>query len=127
MTPGRPVPCASASHLEAVDWCDTERLNLAAVIRLADALGLTSEAWLLPADLLRYDNLGRRLSDRTEAYTIGLRNARRAAPPQGQVWMLGGLGTALRLAGDQEAALRHSREALPLARDSGDASARPRT
>ena len=105
---------------QALQWCDTERLNLAAVIRLADALGYSTEAWLLPAALLHYYNLGRRLPDWTEAYGIGLRNARRANARRGEAWMLGGLSTAHRVQGDQETALTYSRQALDIARSMDD-------
>ena len=72
-------PLAFASYEEAFDWCETERVNLAAAIQHAAAAGNDVIAWQLPAALGAYLKLSRRWDDWTATHRTGLAAARRLA------------------------------------------------
>jgi hypothetical protein len=107
----------------AVAWCEAERATVVAATRLADALGLADEAWLLPATLLHFFNMRAHWTDWVECSRLGLANARRAGAPLGECWMLIALSVAHRALGEHPAALAESEDALAAARRLGD----PRT
>ncbi|MFC1437352.1 BTAD domain-containing putative transcriptional regulator [Streptacidiphilus sp. N1-10] len=104
----------------ALEWCESERANLVAVVRLAGDAGLDAEAWLLPATLLHFFNMRGHLQEWLESYTVGLRHARRAGSASGEAWMLGGLSMAHRTLEQYDLALTECQEAVEVCRRSGD-------
>jgi tetratricopeptide (TPR) repeat protein len=87
-------PLAFASYEEAFDWCETERVNLAAAIQHAAAAGNDVIAWQLPAALGAYLKLSRRWDDWTATHRTGLAAARRLADRAAEAWLLTSLGGA---------------------------------
>jgi DNA-binding SARP family transcriptional activator/Flp pilus assembly protein TadD len=111
---------AFADHRDAMDWCETERQNLVAAVSAAQAEGLDTIAWRLPAELLHFFSLRSHWDDWITTYRAGLDSARRQRDRIAETWMLNGLGVAYNNVGRYDDALTLFREALTIARSSGD-------
>jgi tetratricopeptide (TPR) repeat protein len=88
-------PLSFASLDDALNWCETERLNLAAATRLAADRGLHEIAWKLPAASMSFFYRRSHLADWTSTHQIGLASARKLAEKRAEAWMLNSLGIAL--------------------------------
>ena len=91
---GQP-PLSFAAAKDALDWYDSERVNLVAATRQAAASGRHDIAWRLPAPLFIIFNSRHNWLDCIGTHRIALESARRAGNRQGEAWILNNLGDAL--------------------------------
>jgi len=111
---GSLVPSRSAivfaDRPAALAWCQSERANLVAVVRLAAASGQSEAAWLLASTTFHFHTQGGHWSDFEAVHTIGLAAARDIGDVSAQIRMLSGLSSA-------HWALKHLAEAEAAARE----------
>jgi DNA-binding SARP family transcriptional activator len=112
-----PLPLASAA--EALDWYDSERMNVIHAIRQAADAGLHDVAWRLPTTLLPLFSRRDAQADRITTCRIAVDSARAAGHRQGEAWALHGLGAALVRIRDSDA-FPVLEEALLIRREIGD-------
>ncbi|WP_410670236.1 ATP-binding protein [Amycolatopsis sp. cmx-4-68] len=92
-----PVPDHPAVFVDydaALEWCETEQVNLVAVTRAAAETGLGAAAWQLANNLWSFFHLGKHWTEWITVHEIGLAAARDLHDAQGQARMLNGLATA---------------------------------
>src|SRR5579859_165432 len=82
------------SRSKAIEWFESERANLLAVIQQAAGLGRHSTAWKLPAAMWGFLYLRKPSADWIRSHELGLAAARRDSDLYGEAWMLNGLGVA---------------------------------
>ncbi len=114
-------PVAFDGYDDALAWCERERANLVAVIRLAAEAGPLPAAWQLPDRLWSYFYVTKHWTDWLTACRTGLAAARRAGDLIGQARLLRGLATIHRDRHEFDAAIDRHRESLALYRELGDA------
>jgi DNA-binding SARP family transcriptional activator len=104
----------------ALAWLDSERLNILAVVWLADVHGPPAATWLLARSVKVYYGLRAHWSDYAETCTIGLANARAAGDGLAESRMLNALGALHSRTGEYDLALTEAGEALAIHRAAGD-------
>jgi tetratricopeptide (TPR) repeat protein len=112
-------PVTLASAADALDWYDSERVNVIHAIRQAVGAGLHDVAWRLPTALLQLFSRRDNQADRITASRIAVNSARAAGNRQGEAWALQCLGAALVRIRDSDA-LPVLEEALLIRREIGD-------
>jgi DNA-binding SARP family transcriptional activator/predicted negative regulator of RcsB-dependent stress response len=114
-----PSALAFATSKDALDWYDSERVNIVIGTRQAAACGLHDIAWRLPAPLLNiFDSRGN-WSDCITSHRIALDSARQAGNRQGEAWVLNTLGEALGRTSDNEG-ISYIEQAIAIRREIGD-------
>ncbi|MCH6163333.1 AfsR/SARP family transcriptional regulator [Streptomyces marispadix] len=113
-------PLAFSSHEEALRWCETERANLMAAVRLAFEVGEYSIAWRLPTVLWGFFNLRKHWGDWIESHRVGLAAARAQGDRYGEASVLTSIGLARWDQRRFTEALEWLEEALVLRREIGD-------
>jgi DNA-binding SARP family transcriptional activator/Tfp pilus assembly protein PilF len=108
-----------ASAADALDWYDSERVNVIHAIRQAADAGFHEVAWRLPTALVQLFSRRDNQADRITASRIALNSARAAGHRQGEAWALQCLGAALVRIRDSDA-LPVLEEALVIRREIGD-------
>jgi DNA-binding SARP family transcriptional activator/Flp pilus assembly protein TadD len=68
-------PAEFHSYDAAVEWCESERLNLVAAVNQAATLGMHAFAWRLPVALRRFFRLGKYWADYIATFQIALDSA----------------------------------------------------
>lgn len=116
----RPAP-GFGSREQALEWCDDERAELAALTRMAAETGRHLLAWQLPDALWSYFTLRRNWPDWLAMLTTGLRSARTAGDWPGQASMLASLGLVYLDLHRGEDASRYLHPFLAIATAAGDA------
>ena len=104
-------------HTGALDWLDTERTNLVALIHQAAEQGPRPAAWRLADNLRGYFYLRRHAGDWVAVATDGLNAAAGQPGPQAAAHL--SLGVAHNTQGDSEAAIASFTTALALAERAG--------
>ncbi|WP_084735949.1 AfsR/SARP family transcriptional regulator [Actinophytocola xinjiangensis] len=99
---GRPVPLDPGrapahlpdlgSYAEALTWCEAERGNLVAVVRVAAERGEHTIAWKLPCAMLSFLYLRKHWDDWVATHLVALASADRAGDTAGMARVLNGLG-----------------------------------
>jgi tetratricopeptide (TPR) repeat protein len=93
----RPRPCPSlATRDEALNWLETERLNLIAAIRYLVDDDRRPGSWQLPDALWSFFYIRKHWADWQSTFQLGLSAARTAGDEQAQAEMLSGLAMAYR-------------------------------
>jgi tetratricopeptide (TPR) repeat protein len=115
----RPAP-AFRDRDQALEWCDEERAELAALTRMAAETDWPILAWELPDALWGYFTLRRNWSDWIEMLTVGLKSARSAGDWAGQAVMQASLGLVYLDLHRGEDAIRYLRPFLAIATAAGD-------
>lgn len=87
-------PQVFAKREEALLWCETERANLVAAVRAADALGEYALAWQLALAMGSFLNLRKYWTDWIASYKIARLAASNAGEPLAEAWVLTSLGSA---------------------------------
>jgi tetratricopeptide (TPR) repeat protein len=87
-------PPTVMSRADAVGWCETERINLGAAIRLAADRGEHAVAWKLAGTLTGFYYLRKHWADWTASHQVGLAAARHLNDHFGQAWILTSLAGA---------------------------------
>ncbi|MFJ9554525.1 ATP-binding protein [Nocardiopsis sp. NPDC101807] len=116
---GHELP-ALGSVRDALEWFETERTNLVAVVGTALEHGHHDTAWRLPATVYGLFELRRYWHEWRDLHTVGLRAAENAGDAFGTARNHLGMGDAQWLLGDLDAAVRHYRAALASNREAGD-------
>ena len=116
------MPSVSA----ALAWYDSERDNLIAAARQAQAVGSHDLAWRLPVSLFPVFNRRRNMADCVTGTRIAVASARVAGHRLGEAWALQNLGAALAKSGDPESLTVHE-QALAIRRDAGDRTGQAQT
>jgi DNA-binding SARP family transcriptional activator/Tfp pilus assembly protein PilF len=117
-TPGV-TPLVFTSVEEALQWYDSERVNVIHAVRQAAEMGLHEVAWRLPTALSVLFN---RLDNQVDCITanrIAVESARAAGDRRGEAWALQSLGAALIRIRDSEA-LEVLEQALLIRSEIGD-------
>jgi tetratricopeptide (TPR) repeat protein len=83
-----------ATPEQALAWCEAERVNLVAVVRVAADRGSPDVAWQLAATLRPFCRLRGYRDDWLETHRIGRAAADLSDSPLGRATMLRGMGTA---------------------------------
>jgi tetratricopeptide (TPR) repeat protein len=104
---------------DALDWYDSERLNVLAAVRQAAQSGLHDVAWGLPTALFPAFNRRANWADCITSHRIALEAARAAGSKPAEGWAANNLGGALHRVGDKEA-FGHLEQALAIRRELGD-------
>jgi DNA-binding SARP family transcriptional activator len=104
---------------DALDWYDSERLNVLAAVRQAAQSGLHDVAWGLPTALFPAFNRRANWADCITSHRIALEAARAAGNRPAEGWAANNLGGALHRVGDKEA-FGHLERALVIRRELGD-------
>ena len=104
---------------DALDWYDSERLNVLAAVRQAAQSGLRDVAWGLPTALFPAFNRRANWADCITSHRIALEAARAAGNRPAEGWSANNLGGALHRVGDKEA-FGHLEQALAIRRELGD-------
>lgn len=107
-------PLSFTTHDEALQWCETERVNLVAAITSAISAGRDDLAWQLVLALGSFFNLRKHWNDWIHTHRLGLAAAERDGRLDGQAWLLTGLGSAYRDIGQLDAAIDAQRRAAEL-------------
>ncbi|GAB3688088.1 ATP-binding protein [Nocardiopsis oceani] len=97
---------------DALSWFETERTNLVAVTEAAQEYGHHDTAWRLPASVYPLFEAHRHWHAWVDLHRVGLRAAEHAEDPFGLARNHLGMGDALWLQEDLEAAEHHYRAAL---------------
>jgi len=104
----------------AMEWCETERVNLTATIRQAARLGLHELTWQLPIALRRFFRLGRYWADWIGSCQVAVTSARALGDRAAQAWLLSSLGEPYTGLGQHDKAISVRIEAAGLAHAAGD-------
>jgi DNA-binding SARP family transcriptional activator/tetratricopeptide (TPR) repeat protein len=115
---GQP-PLSFTGAEDALDWYDSERVNVVAATRQASACGMHDIAWRLPAPLFIVFNSRHNWVDCIGTHRIALESARRAGNRQGEAWVLNNLGDALGRTHESEG-IGHLEQALAIRHEIGD-------
>ena len=128
MPASRSVSCSGSSTpiSAALAWYDSERDNLIAAARQAQAAGSHDLAWRLPVSLFPVFNRRRNMADCVTGTRIAVASARVAGHRLGEAWALQNLGAALAKSGDPESLTVHE-QALAIRRDAGDRTGQAQT
>ncbi|MEE1940995.1 BTAD domain-containing putative transcriptional regulator [Streptomyces sp. TRM 70361] len=113
-------PLTFTAHDQALNWCETERLNLVAAVHQAAAGGQPGIAWRLPAVLWGFFYVRSHLHDWLDTTRTGLAAARGAHDRVGEARALADRSNALNLAGRHDESIDHLHQALALCRRLGD-------
>jgi tetratricopeptide (TPR) repeat protein len=113
-------PPAFSSHGEAMGWFRTERGNLAAAVRAADAAGQPGTAWRIAAALRAAYAWHNFFEDWISTTRVGLNAARRCGDETGQALLHESLGMAFRQSDRLTEAAEHLDASLRLRRRTGD-------
>ncbi|MGW0808153.1 ATP-binding protein [Nonomuraea sp. NPDC002799] len=108
------------TYEQALSWCDIERPNLAAAIRMSAQSGRYRVTWQLPTILFSYDRIRNSWREVREAQRLALTAAEEISDLAAQAWILNGLGIAHTELGDRAWALDCFLRALALRRQLGD-------
>jgi tetratricopeptide (TPR) repeat protein len=84
------------NYHDALEWCDKERANLLAAIRVAAELGFDRHAWLFPRCLWGFYDLRKHWTDWITSHEIALGATRRLGERVGEGRILNSLGLAFR-------------------------------
>ncbi len=87
-------PVAFSSYEEALRWCETERANLMAAVRLAFEVGEYTIAWRLPTVLWGFFNLRKHWGDWIGSHRVGLVSPRAQGGRYGGASVLTGIAPA---------------------------------
>jgi tetratricopeptide (TPR) repeat protein len=112
-------PLGFASVDDAVQWYDSERVNVVVATRQASASRLHEVAWRLPAPLSGLFNRRGNWVDCIVTHRIALDSAREAGNRQGEAWVLNNLGQALGFSHMSEG-IGYLEQALAIRREIGD-------
>jgi tetratricopeptide (TPR) repeat protein len=121
-----PLPAASVGPLEFADraaamrWCETERANLVAAVRLAADTGHHDLAARFPSALWSFFDLRKHWADWIAVFEIGLTSARVLGDRHTEAYILGSLGVALHDTGRYDRAIDHYQEAVAISEEIGD-------
>ncbi|MEU0424550.1 tetratricopeptide repeat protein [Streptomyces canus] len=122
-TPGdRPSPALAIgfpSRTAAMNWCETEFVNLLAACRQAAEVGEDVVAWQLPIALRSFFQL-RPTTDWVTASETAVAAARRLGDAHAEAITLRSLGAALSYRGAYEESLQRNREALAVSQGIGE-------
>lgn len=113
-------PLEFDDHKRALAWCERERPNLVAAVRVAVENGHDVIGYQLPATLWYYFLLRRHLNDWVATHRIGLAAAVRQGDRYGEAWMYNGLGGAYRELGRYEEAIDSCLKARVISIEVGD-------
>ncbi|MEV8436742.1 tetratricopeptide repeat protein [Actinosynnema sp. NPDC051121] len=116
----RPPAAPFADRLQALRWCDRERVNLMAAIRQASDRGEHAIAWRLPVALWGFFFLSKPWGEWTSALTIGLASAREIGDRRGEGWTLHSLREAEFSMHRAGKAAGYVQQALGIFREIGD-------
>ena len=115
--PGRRPAPPLADHMQALEWLDTERANLVALVHEAAEHGPRPAAWQLADNLRGYFYLRRHAADHLAVATDALRAAQGEPGPQAAAHL--NLGAAHSARGDYRPAIAEYTAALALAEQAG--------
>jgi tetratricopeptide (TPR) repeat protein len=118
--PAPTVPGVFITRDDALNWLDTERANLVAVVKMAADTGRDEIACRLPIALVRYFNWRRRFDDWLVTTRISLNAARRLGDRRREGVALNNLGAALREMRRFEEAIIACQDAAAIYRETGD-------
>ncbi len=110
---------AFASLEQALDWCESARVNLVAAATQAASAGMHEIAWKLPAAMMSFFYRRGHWADWTATHESGLNSARALGDRMAEAWMLNNLGMVFGLQ-RKEAAVGCFEEALAIYREIGD-------
>ncbi|GAB3011407.1 BTAD domain-containing putative transcriptional regulator [Streptomyces pseudoechinosporeus] len=117
-------PLAFTAHDQALEWCETERANLAAAVHQAAACGRADIAWRLTAVLWGFFYLRSHLHDWLDTARTAHDAARAAHDRTGEAWSLNDVATALTVMRRFDEAIDHLRQAIVHCRELGDTDGR---
>ena len=118
-------PLDFASLEDALRWCEGERVNLAAAVRLASTDSLHEIAWRLAAAAMSFFYRHSHWADWIATHEVGLASARELGGRLAEAWMLHNLGMAYGAQGMPESVACFE-QAVALYREIGDARAEAR-
>ncbi|HEY6311775.1 MAG TPA: BTAD domain-containing putative transcriptional regulator [Streptosporangiaceae bacterium] len=114
-----PSPLRFSKVEDAVQWYDSERVNVVSATRQASASRLHEVAWRLPAPLFSLFNRRGNWADCIATHRIALESARQVRNLQGEAWVLNNLGQALGFSHMSEG-IGYLEQALAIRREIGD-------
>ena len=114
------VPAGFASYDAALQWLESERVNLLGAVRHAAALGEHEIAWKLAVELWDLLDMGSYWADWIKSIEIGIASARRLEDWTAQGWLLNHLAIARQQSGNSSGAIQAFREALDIRKRIGD-------
>ncbi|GIH15211.1 AfsR/SARP family transcriptional regulator [Rugosimonospora africana] len=112
-------PLEFAEHRDAQQWCETERANLVASVRLAAEHEWDEHAWLLAERMLDFLDLTKSWDDWLATHRLALRAARHAGNRTAEASTLNSLGVAYLQLRRFEEAIEYHGQALVACRDTG--------
>jgi tetratricopeptide (TPR) repeat protein len=107
-------------HAAALDWCDEEGRNLAAVVRLAVEVGDDEVATQLPIAMWGYLSLRKPWTVWMDTHEWGLVAARRGGDRHAEAHLLTNLSICLRDRREPAESMTYSEQALRIRREIGD-------
>jgi DNA-binding SARP family transcriptional activator len=113
-------PLEFVSYELAIQWCESERVNLVAAVHQAAELGLHALAWQLPLALRRFFRLGKYWAEWTDTYEIALGSARAVGDRRAEAWILNNLGEPYTDLGQDDKAIGLRRAAADIMGEIGD-------
>jgi DNA-binding SARP family transcriptional activator/Tfp pilus assembly protein PilF len=112
-------PLTFTSNDEALAWYDSERVNIVAATRQAEASGRPDLAWRLATPLYILCNRRGNWADCIAVHRLALESAQQEGNRQAEAWVLNNLGDALGVIGDSEA-IELLEQSLAIRREIGD-------
>jgi DNA-binding SARP family transcriptional activator len=121
LAPAQPVgaPLVFGTAEQALNWCETERVNLVAATRQASQAELDGFAWQLPVASLSFFNRRTYWADWVETHRIALASAQRSGDRRAEALVLNNLGIGYARRHQAEAVGSFER-ALDIRREIGD-------
>lgn len=107
-------PLTFADYRTAIDWVESERSNLLAVVHSAANRGLHKHAWKIAADLASFVHSRCYWTDTVPAFESALSSARASGEQYAEALLLTALGAAHRALGRPRASAEYLRGALAL-------------
>jgi tetratricopeptide (TPR) repeat protein/transcriptional regulator with XRE-family HTH domain len=114
------TPLAFSTAAEAMNWCETERANMVAGVRLAAAYGWHELAWRLAVGCSIFFNRRRYLADWMASLQVAESSARLLNDQRAEALVLNNMGTALARQGMHAEAVSYFERALAIRREIGD-------
>ncbi|MEU6350406.1 BTAD domain-containing putative transcriptional regulator [Streptomyces sp. NPDC047072] len=113
-------PLAFTTREQALDWCESERVNLVAAVHRSAAAGRLGTAWRLAAVLQEFLYLRSHLHDWLDTARAGLGAARKGRDRRGEAWLLLSVAGAEVYLSRFDEAIDHYEQAAAVCEELGD-------
>lgn len=113
-------PVEFQTYDEAMEWCDTERVNLVAAVHQAACHGMHAYAWRLAFVLRRFFRLGKHWADWIATYQVAVTSAALDGNRAGLGLILNSFGEPYTDLGQLTTAIAHREKAAAIQHEIGD-------